>query len=188
MNVNEMIKRLKQEAQTNDLARAVFVVWGVRDRARSVVSVNNLSNTMVKHGFSFPVERYEDLLKFLAEMGIGKIHRSPKGKVQALVDIPIKLQSIGQAASGHNTGLKSMRRKARFKSLPKMGAAESEPQEVSAMPGLVTKPKVIAAERAPVVLSVMIGDKRVDIPVPAGLSDDEIKTLFRGVQNLGVAS
>ncbi len=180
MNVNEMIKRLKQEAQTNDLARAVFVVWGVRDRARSVVSVNNLANTMVKHGFTFPVERYEDLLKFLAEMGIGKIHRSPKGKVQALVDIPIKLQSIGQAASGHNTGLKSMRRKARFKSLPKM----EDPQEVSAMPGLVTKPKVIA-NRVPVVLSVMMGDKRVDIPVPADLSDDEIKTLFRGVQSIG---
>ncbi len=183
MNVNEMIKRLKQEAQTNDLARAVFVVWGMRDRARSVVSVNNLSNTMVKHGFSFPVERYEDLLKFLADMGIGKIHRSPKGKVQALVDIPIKLQSIGQAASGHNTGLKSMRRKARFKSLPKV---EEGLQAAAAptMPGLVTKPKVIA-NRVPVVLSVMMGDKRVDIPVPADLSDDEIKILFRGVQSIG---
>lgn len=117
MNKNELISRLRTEASTNPAANAVFHMWALRLRARFTVTIGSLSAKMRAEGFHYTNGDYANLLKFLAGLGFGTLDVSPTGRIKALKDINITLQSIGKAACGGNNELFSYRPRNHFKNL-----------------------------------------------------------------------
>lgn len=168
MNTVEIVKKLKQEAETNDTARAVFLLWAMRQRARNTITVHSLVIAMSKQGFYFPAEKYRLLLKFLASLELGRLKVNSKGRVMALQEVSIKLQSIGKAALNQQvSSFERIKRQPRFKSL-------MQPQH---MPLPVISRKLV--------LTVILGEKKaIDIQIPPNLTTEDLSSLFQGLQNV----
>lgn len=165
--MNEVVNKLRHEATRNELAKAVFVMWGVRDRARAMVSVPNLMASMTKHNFQFSKDKYQAFLEFLGDLGFGRIHRDVHGRVTALTGISFKLQSIARAALGEDAAFKTLKRRARFRDIHKAGVEAPKPI-LKKEPEVI--PKVIG-------LTVLLGDHKLNVQV-ADLSSAEISVLM----------
>ena len=162
MNTNEVTKRLKQEASNNDMARAVFLLWAMRHRARATVTLHSLRNAMVKQGFHFSGEKYEAFLKMMSDLNLGQLHVNSKGRPKSLVTVTYRLQSIGRVALGQDTKLSSMKRVNRFKELP--------------------KPTAPPRRQRKLILTLMLGERPLNIQVPPDLTSEELMTLIQGLQ------
>lgn len=188
--MNELVKKLKKEAETNDCAKAVFLMWALRERARREVTVNTLSVSMTKQGFFYPVNRYRDLLKTLASFNLGKLKLDSKGKVVALIDVTARLQSVGKSAISQTpVRLERMQPPpSKYKNVvaaPPTPAA-SQPPTTSVSKSTIQKDNRIIKGR--LILTVMLGEnKSINIQVPPNLSDEEIVALFSGFQKGAVS-
>lgn len=172
MNMQETIVALKREAAVNPCANAVFHVFALRQRARQQVTIVALTAKMEDEGFKFKVNQYQDLLKFLANLDLGTLAMDSKGRIRALTQVKITLQSIGEAAIGTKTKFDSFKQRAKFRVLPARGR-------------IAVKKQPPAGATAGVQLSVtaVINGKAVTMWLPKELSSSEIATLlshFRG--------
>lgn len=109
-----IIDALKAKAKEDPAYHAVFLKFAVRKRSRNQVTVRNLTLSMQKDSFNFPTTKYQEVLKFLAGMGFGKVVEDRKGNLKGLYDISITLQSIGKAALEQNSPLKQFKRPNRY--------------------------------------------------------------------------
>lgn len=170
MSQNEMIEMLKQEATKNEAFKAVCLMWALRERARSQVTVTALSARMKKEGFNFSKTRYKDILKFLASTGLGRLDSSPSGDIRSLKEIRVSLQSLGKSVCTGSKELKNIQKRNRYHKVPVTEHTR------------VATPAPIRHKNSSVVLTFMINGKAINISVPQDLTPIEIGTLVARFQ------
>lgn len=163
----EVIEALKKEAETNRVAKEVFVVFAMRDRARSILTVNGLEQRMKANGFlNNTKEDYAKVLQFLDKLGLGKIMMKANGKTIGLKDIRIKLQSIGEVACNKIAKLEGFHSRNTFQKLE--------------LPKQAFKPRIITEGKPEVTIKVELGTGiRYEIPIPNGATIDQITSLLK---------
>lgn len=163
----EVIEALRQEAESNRVSREVFIVFAMRDRARSMITVAGLEQRMKTNGFPNNTrEDYAKVLVFLDKLGLGKLMLKSNGKVLGLKDIKIKLQSIGEVACNKVSKLEGFHPRNTFHKLE--------------LPKQTPKPAVIQAPKAEVTIKVDLGSGlRYEIPIPKEATLDQITQLIK---------
>ncbi len=172
MNQIEAIERVRKEASQNPAVNAVMHVWAMRQRARSQITVKAVAKTMKRERFDFKTEDYERIMQLLAVNGFGHLQRNPKGRVTGLKDIKVTLQSLGLAACGQGAVLRIVHKRPKFVRMHQTKPAQPP------IPTIRTpaKPKV---EYKPMILTVSLGGRTLDIPLPADITDEELSVLVR---------
>lgn len=97
MNESKIIESLKSSAN-DDTARAIYGLFLERERARGTVRVVNLKRSFKAIKIEYREDKVTSCLKLLAQLGLGTLEVSPRGKVKGIKNIPVTLQSIGEAA------------------------------------------------------------------------------------------
>lgn len=180
MNMQETIVALNNKAASSKCANAVFHAFALRQRARQQVTLVALMAKMENEGFKFKVSEYQDVLKFLGDLGLGTLAFGAKGQIRALTQVKITLQSIGEAAIGSRTKFDSFKQRAKFKKL-----STKERIVAATSPAQVERRQPPAGATAGVRLSVtaIINGKPVTMWVPDEFNKNEIAELvgrFRG--------
>lgn len=173
--MTSLIDNLKKEAQTNEAFNAVCHMFALRKRARNDVTVEALTRRMEKEGFKYTKEQYVDILKTMSKLGIGKLDSTASGKVRALKDVKMTLQSIGKAAVA-TSDLRTFRKRNRFAAIdiPREHLAET-PKEEPAKEATKT-------ELPPVSLCLQVGGKALRIEGFEHLTAAEVSSLFQCFQ------
>lgn len=198
MTQSQALATLKTKALTQPAIGAVLTAWALRERARRVVTLRSLTITMKREGFKHHAEDYAQALKAVSEAGFGTLDLDSKGRIRALKDIKVQLQSVGKSVLGGDT-VRAWRPRNRFGTLtttpigmtPK--APEKQPKMVKAPETkTATHAKVILARRStdkvrvekspPVSILVQINGKDVVIPVPANMTAEDVGALVRNFQ------
>ncbi len=168
MTKTNAIERLREEAKKNSAANAVFHIFALRQRTRGIITIHSLTQKMKKEGFEYGRQEYVNLLKLLAELGFGKLEEK-RGRIKALRDITVTLQSLGEAVLNKNSSTRGFNKRNKF----------------TALPGLKTNlaPKPMPVEAAPTEVSVTfdirMNDKVIATLVPKDLTDEEMTTLVK---------
>lgn len=105
MNTQTVVEILKKEADKDTVFKDVAHVFAQRKRARRQVTVTSLAARMAKEGFDYSKSEYARVLKRLSDLGLGSLQQDARGRIKALKDIKISLQSIGAAAVGSSKNL-----------------------------------------------------------------------------------
>lgn len=163
----EVVDALRKEAQTNRVAKEVFLVFAMRDRARSMVTVGGLEQRMKANGFpNNTKEDYAKILMFLDKLGLGKIMVKSNGKVIGLKDIKVKLQSIGEVAHNKESSLEGFHARNTFQKLE--------------IPKQAPKPLKLNELKSEVSIKVELSPGiRYEIPIPKEATVDQITSLIR---------
>lgn len=181
MTNKEMVELLKKEAQNNPAANAIFHVFALRQRARNSVSILGLKQSMKSAGFDFTRAEYIKVLRFLATLGIGRLDTDPRGKVRALKDVRITLQSIGESACGsENIGLKYYKERNKFVDLPSQQKYAQVPKPEVIAPTASVSPMTLNAHLK---LTLIINDKELQIELPKGFTAQETALLISSLNN-----
>lgn len=118
-NPKEISLRLREEANKNKVFHSICGIFALRERTRRQISIVNLIMVTRKEGFEFTRVQLEDVLKFLASLGIGRLDYAKKNRLRALKDIRVTLQSIGLAALAKQETLTKFNIPTEFMSLEK---------------------------------------------------------------------
>lgn len=127
INEKQLIETLKNETAKDPALSAVLHVFASRERARDQVTVSALAQRMTKEGFTYDNAEYVRILRLLAQLGVGRLDTSGTGKVRALKDVKITLQSLGMAGVGNSTSIEKLARRNRFQRIPIIQAAPVTP-------------------------------------------------------------
>lgn len=171
VKVAKAVKTLRDRVAKDKIARDVFHVMSIRERARNVITLGGLQQRMKKEGYNHEMSDYIDVLKLLSNLEFGTLITDNRGKVTGLGDIKITLQSIGAAAMGKSDDLVGW--KPRNKYVPINTVAE------------VIQTRETPRPRAPsssstegVSLTIVINGKPVSFNIPNDLNEKEIAQLI----------
>lgn len=160
-----IVDQLRERAKADPVFSAVCHRFAIRERARAQVTIASLRLTLGREGFHYPTAKYASVLTFLAGLGIGTLKTSG-GKVEALVDIKITLQSIGLAAIAKADQLDAFTVGNTFDALP---------QPAPSKPVAAAKPVGYKAT-----LNVTVDGKVMNFALPKLISPDELGILLAG--------
>lgn len=119
----ELIRKL-QESTKNPMMKAIFEGFAVRLRTRAQITVTSLTQKMQNEGFKeFVRQDAVNVIKLLGALKLGEIQMTNRGKVKALKNVRVTLQSIGLAALGNVNELKRAEFATKFIALPKPAPA-----------------------------------------------------------------
>lgn len=202
-DLDKMVKALREEVHSDRTLNAICNVFALRERARDRVTIGSLRQTMYKEGFSFTTQELEKALKIMANIGLGKLHYDRSGKVHALKEIKMTLQSIGLAAKNNQDGLTPYSKQKKFENLPTIMPTKKTKHQVEAtetddIREVVTvtpseerrRPHATASEQDrqsalyTAVLSVTIEGKVVNFPLPPITPQELGEILSQGYQKL----
>lgn len=170
MNVNEVVERLKQEAQNNQVASDVFHVLAVRRRARSELTLRSLYNKMTSEGFKHTSTEYSGVLELLGALELGTVQKNQRGRVKALVDVRATVESIGKAALGIRKDL------AYFFPRDKVRRHVYAPK-----PRQIPKPVVNKVNK--INLELIVNGKSLSIAVPNNFDKEDLVSLIGKLQS-----
>lgn len=188
MNLDQSIKKLQSESTTHAGLSDVMHVLAVRQRARQILTAKALTKRMHREGFTGWSEKdIGGVLKLLATLGFGTLDLDPKGRVRALKAIKVSLQSLGAAVLGEDS-LKLFRQRQRFQSVAAVQKADLKQHmaQKGPMPQVTPIAPVPFVERRKIpqtpvpnmVLTVMVNNKPVNVPVPKDLNPNDIAKLI----------
>lgn len=96
----ELISKIKQEALTSDVLKAVLMKFSTRLRNRATITPAGMKLALHKDGTNFTKNDYGNVLKFLADVGVGTLETGPRGQVKSLNKIKLDLKTIGSMVLG----------------------------------------------------------------------------------------
>lgn len=171
MNQNEIVETIRAEVATNKVSNDVLIVFGARERTRSVITLRNLHLSMKSLGFKHNKAEYAKVLEFLAKLGLGYLDVDSKRRVRALKDIKVTLQSIGAVAFGAKASLTMLHKRNKFLNLvPKLESP------------VKTAPTIQPAKDLTVSLVVHTRGKTLSIPIPIEFTAIEIAQFIAKIQ------
>jgi hypothetical protein len=183
--IGHLIKSLREEAAKNDVFEATCLTFATRDRARKQVTVTNLKLTLAANNYTFTRQQVSDVLKFLADLGIGKLILDSKGNIVSLVEIKYTLQTIGLAALGQAEKVHVFKPQQRLMKLP--GDNNMSKNEAPVGKAHQTAPKVTGEAplepKYPVKFVATIEGKQVEFWPGAKLTPDQIGKLIVKLTN-----
>lgn len=148
----DTVAQLRHLANNDKVFNAVMHRFAIRERARAQVTIQTLRTSMEKEGFKeLGNEGYAKVLKALADLKVGTLKRNRNGRITALTNIKMRLQSIGKAALGAQDKIENMGFKATYSNLMPKNApqfTESDTKEYAA------------------ILTVMMHGKAINFPLP----------------------
>lgn len=159
-----LIESLKKEADTNRVAREIFVVFAHRKRNSSILTVKALKQYMSSHKFVNDQKHYEHFIEFLADLGIGKLMKTSTGETLGINKITLSLVSLGKVAVNGDYELKNFNAKPQYQKI-------DVPKQVD-KPIVLNKPKIFLTIE-------LFPGKRVDIPVPKDMDEAEIASILK---------
>lgn len=171
-NPKAVVEQLRSEAAKNPVFSAVAHLFVSRDRTRQQITLSNLRISMGREGFHYTKEEYTQVLKFMANLGLGRLDFDSENNIRALKDIKITLQSIGYAALGKEDKLVKFVPAPMFQELP----VTKQVQKVIAPPA--PKPE---APSYPTKLIVNIDGHEAIISLPKGLTTSELGLLLNAL-------
>lgn len=170
VKVAKAVKTLRDRVAKDKIARDVFHVMSIRERARNVITLGGLQQRMKKEGYNHEMSDYVDVLKLLSTLEFGTLMTDNRGKVTGLCDIKITLQSIGAAATGQSDDLVGW--KPRNKYVPINTVAEvTQTRENS-------RTRASSPSAEDVSLTIVINGKPVSFSIPNDLNEKEIAQLI----------
>jgi len=172
--VVELVTALRAEAKKNPVANDVFHMFAHRERARKDVTLTALAARMESEGFKHEPAEYAKVLKFLAEHRVGTLKKNGGGRIKALENVTMTLQSIGSSAIGSLGNVEAFRSRVRYSKLPEVTPAPAPfvERRVSPMTG--------SGAVAGVQLSVtyIINGKPITFNIPKEMNEQEIAALL----------
>lgn len=114
INEKELIQTLAAETSKDPTLNAVLHMFAARDRARAQVTLQALAARMKEEGFSYEDAEYIRVLRLLAKLGVGRLETDSSGRVKALKDVKVTLQSIGLAGLGQLSRIEHLNKRNRF--------------------------------------------------------------------------
>jgi hypothetical protein len=197
MSKHPMVEALRQEAQRNPVFKDICLMWSQRQRTRGRLTVTRIKQAMDAEGFtSYTRKQYEDVLRFLGKIGLGQLELSKRGKARSLNNVKIKLQSVAQAALNNGTQLENRTLTNRYEDLvpfqneapvvaPKATAKTITRSAKKVEPKASTPQVPVRKEEFPVYLTMMIGDKMVNIPAGTKLTPENMGEFIAEFKKLG---
>lgn len=171
VKVARAVQTLRDRVAVDKIAKDVFHVMSIRERARNVITLGGLQQRMKKEGYNYEVGDYADVLKLMASLDFGTLMTDSKGRTIGLKDIKITLQSIGSAAIGQSDDLVGW--KPRNKYVPIDTAA---PEDIAPAPR--ARPSEIETKAYSISITALIHGTPVNIPIPNELTEKEIASLI----------
>lgn len=166
MNQKQVIERLGKEAKTDKALDAVLHVFALRERARSMITVEGLTLRMKKAGFDFDRTDYIRILSLLGNLGVGHPNKDKSGQVVSVSGIQVALQSLGKAALGQDKKLVNFRKRQRYQPVATtMPNAISVPVEITKSPKYGTGATAKQGKGFPVSITVLVNGKPVNFRV-----------------------
>lgn len=155
----DLIKELKTKASEDKTFNAVCHLFAIRERSRREVTAAAIRDSLNEEGFKASISDVERVLGMLAGLGLGTVKNDAKGRLRALTDVRIQLQSIGKAAIGEAKGPMPKNRpapqtKLRSRKQVPMFKAVSQGSKLS--------------------VTVHIGNRSITLDIPASLVKDDI--------------
>lgn len=89
---------LRDEADKNPVFKDLCHVLALRERSRNKLTVKSMVFSMQKEGFAYTAKDFQNVLLFLASVGIGVIEKDIHGNVRSLSKIKYVLQNLGMIA------------------------------------------------------------------------------------------
>lgn len=169
--VSDTVSAIRAEAQRNEIFGAICYNFAHRQRTKETLTVRGLKARMEKEGADFRREDYVKAMEFLASLGLGTLKRDNKGRVTALTNMRVTLQSIGQASALQVKDLKNFKRQRRFSKLPEMVMRKAA-EYVSDKNAQVSP--ILAKAKYTVSLIVKMNGNPITIPGPIELAPDEL--------------
>ncbi len=166
MDISKVVDVLRSETKSKPAVSAVMHVFAMRKRARSNITVGGLDQKMRTEGFNFPRSEYAKIIRMLSDLGFGKLDVDSKGRVRALKEVKVTLQSIGEAAVGQAKKLENWQQRSKYS--PLVATAELIKAAPQAKSGGISHP---------VSITVLINDKPVNFRIPKELNANEIADL-----------
>lgn len=180
VNSNKTLKNmalsLREEAATNRVFRDICHVFALRERTRQQITMQSLKATLDKEKFSFSKKQLEDVLKFMAKIGIGTLIYDKRGALAALKGIRVTLQSIGLTALGKKEDLERFSTPPQFYSL---NVPESKPAKSVLN---------IINGRHPAALTLKFNNETVIFELPKGLTLQELTGVLKDLYSVSSAS
>ncbi len=195
LNEKQLIETLKTETSKDPVTSAVLHVFAARERARAQVTIPALVARMKEEGFLYAPGEYGKVLKLLASLGVGRLDTDSSGKVRALKDVKVTLQSIGMAALGQATVIEPISTRNKFQRIPVVHAApikkppvaisapiiKSEPPDHGHRPRVQPRP----AEGVWEVLCVPLkSGETFKTYVPKGLTKEDAKLIGQALSDM----
>lgn len=167
MDQKELVSKLRQAAK-DPVANAVFHVLALRERTRKNITVSGLSLRMSREKYKYSNAEYAQVLKTLAQLGLGVLQTDAKGRPKALREIKISLQSVGRAALNdmEATEIKAARFRNRYGKIINFG------------PPLPEAPKFPGLTVSNVSLRTQVNGKKVIVEFEEEMSGQEIAEMI----------
>ena len=179
-----LISALREEAAKNPVFNSVCLVFSMRERTRQQITIPSLMVTMDKEKFSFSKEELAKVLRFLSGLGIGTLEHDRSGKVTALKNIKVTLQSIGLSALSKKEGLDKFQAQPQFQSLVADQASKAPvPTKTVQIPHAGTTDNT---NRFPASLTVKIEGKPVVFDIPHGISLKDLSAVLQDLYKKAV--
>lgn len=149
VRISDAATEIKKHSEISDVFNAMCANFAGRQRTKETLTVRALTARMEQAGYGYTKEDYANELMFLSKLGIGTLKRDNKGHIQALTDLKVTLQSIGQACATAKN-LKQWRKQRRFKKLPHLS---NETPKLGTPKKMYTANLVVNIEGRPIKLS-----------------------------------
>lgn len=173
----EVVSKLRKEAATDKVFNAVCYVFAMRERARHQVTLASLRLTLYREGFMYKSEDIAKSLKFLSDLGVGRLEKNLAGNISALKDVTITLQSIGKSAlSDNEAALKAFRQPHRFISLKSTTPAMVEKAKtvVTEIQKATENPHAFKQRFYSIPLKTKVQGKEIDLSIKIPLTEEQI--------------
>lgn len=93
---NETQVALQNHISVNPAMGAVMYVLSQRERDRKSLTIRGLLTKLKDLGFEYEKHEYQAVFKTLADLGIGKLVYTKRGRIFGLNEIAVPLKTLGQ--------------------------------------------------------------------------------------------
>lgn len=177
MSKEEVSKELQSRTKTDPVLNAAFHMLALRDRSRFNLTPEALYYKMKREGFTnYNKADYLVVFKTLAELGLARIVLDERGRVEQVRDFRLPLKQLGALACGQNVPVERMGQLLNSGAKPKV-----EPIVISSKPSPrreERQPRPYQTAGTRLILTVLVNDKPINIPVPRDLTPAELASFL----------
>lgn len=167
---NKIVETLRTETETNKAAAAMFYVFALRERSAFTITVNSLMIAMKAEKFLYPREDYVKVLKLMANLGLGTLLVTSRGRVRALTGIGVTLKSLGTSVTGKGPiELKSYKQRHKFEEVQDKTNKRQHKLEVI---------------QNALKLTMYINNKAISVDLPNGLTRAEMLSVITNITGI----
>lgn len=184
MTKEETLRELRERTKADPVLDATMHVLAMRRRPRHNLTIDGLYYRMRREGFNHPKKDYARVFKLLGELGLARVLTNLGGDPQEAKDFRMPLPLIGMAACGSPVPADKIGKllsKAEPR-VPKPGPPTPQKHEMPSVEHFIAReprsPRSYQTPGSRLILTVLVNEKPINIPVPKSLTPDELSALI----------